>query len=232
MKAIDHLRSYGITPRLKTGGKIGLQGMRSLSCEVKAEVITWARDNRGAILQELDPNVLNAFTSKGFEADLTPPEIEPMTNCLHSSRCKQLNGPDEHRPFCSKAEIPVFDLKSCPLCLWERRPEIVKDGHASSRRRKTRLVNKPMVETWRKGRQWIRSHLPDLEKAGWNKRELLRAGRFIHPCGTWGVAWFWKPDVTPTLEPDGAIRWLWKNANGKAVTQAARPKNPIERKKS
>lgn len=232
MKAIDHLRSYGITPRLKTGGKIGLQGMRSLSCEVKAEVITWARDNRGAILQELDPNVLNAFTQKGFEEDLTPPEIEPMTNCLHGSRCKHLNGPDEHRPFCSKAGIPVFDLKACPLNLWKGRPESEENVQASSRRRKTRLVNDSLVATWHRGRQWIRAHLPDLEKAGWTRRELLRAGRFKHPCGTWGVAWFWKPDVTPTLEPDGAIRWSWKNANGKAVTQAARPKNPIERKKS
>jgi len=229
MKATDHLTSYGVTPRLKSGGKIGLQGVGSLPENVKAEVVTWARNNRDTILRELNPDEKNEFTKKGTPALL---EIEPMKKCLHGKPCPHLDGPGERRPVCSKEGAPVYCLRACPLNLWERRPESVKDGHASSRRRKTRLVNKPMVETWRKGRQWIRSHLPDLEKAGWNKRELLRAGRFIHPCGTWGVAWFWKPDVTPTLEPDGAIRWSWKNANGKAVTQAARPKNPIERKKS
>ncbi len=155
-----------------------------------------------------------------------------VQECLHGKSCQHLDAISGGRPLCSKTGIPISDLRSCPLCLWERRLKNGENIQASSRRRKTRLVNEAWVATWRRGRQWIRAHLPDLEKAGWTRRELLCAGRFKHPCGAWGVAWFWKPDVTPTLEPDGAIRWSWKNANGKTVTKAARPKNPIERKKS
>jgi len=95
------------------------------------------------------------------------------------------------------------------------------------RRQKARLVTKSMVEAWRVGRKWILAHLSDLEAAGWTRAELLRAGRFQYPCGTWAAAWgdVWlKPGATVAIEGQGAIRWTWFNETGRPISQAMMPK--------
>jgi len=117
MTAIEHLNSYGVTPRLKPDGSLSLSGMKRLPENTRAEVITWAKDNREAILKELNPNEKNVFTQKGGQAP-APLKIEPMTTCLHGKKCPHLDGPGGRRPICSKAGTPVFDLNRCPLNRW------------------------------------------------------------------------------------------------------------------
>jgi hypothetical protein len=113
MTAIKRLEAYGVTPRLKPDGRLTLQGVGKLPENVKTEVVTWARENRGTILQELSPNVFNGFTEKG-----APLKIEVMENCLHGGKCKHLDAPGETRPICSKVGEPVFDLRGCPANKW------------------------------------------------------------------------------------------------------------------
>jgi hypothetical protein len=174
MSATDHLKSYGVTPRLKPDGKIVLQGVGNLPGHVRAEVVTWAKGNREAILKELNPDEFNEKTKKGVEQKRLPPP----------------------RP---------------------------KRRH----RKKPPFVNAAMVKAWRVGRAWILDHLPELQQAGWTRAELLRAGRFQYPCGTWGAAWgdVWlKPGATVAIGEQGAIRWTWFNETGKAISQTMRPK--------
>ena len=49
-----------------------------------------------------------------------PPQIEPMTTCLHGGKCKHLDGPGDRRPLCNKADAPVFDMEACPVNQWAR----------------------------------------------------------------------------------------------------------------
>ena len=115
MTATEYLHQHGIEPRLKDNGKIGLQGINALPPDTRAEVITWARNHREMILQELSPDAKNVFTQKGGDAGL---KIEPMNTCLHGKPCRHLKGPGECRPVCSKADMPVFDMDACPLNKW------------------------------------------------------------------------------------------------------------------
>ena len=64
MNATDHLSKYGVTPTLKTDGKIGLQGVGSLAEPLKSEIIAWAKNHRTKILKELSTDVKNVFTEK------------------------------------------------------------------------------------------------------------------------------------------------------------------------
>ncbi|MFO8083008.1 MAG: YfjI family protein, partial [Desulfobacterales bacterium] len=91
-------------------------------------------------------------------------------------------------------------------------------------RQKIRLVTRMMVETWRVGRAWMLEHLGKLEAAGWTRHELLRAGRFLYPCGTWGLAFtgHWtKEGLKIEIEANGAIAWAWGDATGRTVRQRA-----------
>lgn len=122
MTAVEHLKTYGVTPRLKPDGRLALQGMGSLPENVKAEVVTWARENRGAILKELTPDEKNELTEKGG-----PLKIEAMETCLHGGKCKHLDAPGEIRPICSKADAPVFDLTACPLHRWAETQKTINE---------------------------------------------------------------------------------------------------------
>jgi len=87
MRATDHLEKYGITPRLKTNGKIGLQGVGSLPESAKAEIIAWAKSNRENILQELNPDVKNVLTYKGLPRckKRHRPKFRPVTGLMVES---------------------------------------------------------------------------------------------------------------------------------------------------
>ncbi len=117
MTAIEHLKKYGVTPRLKPDGNLSLSGMKPLPENTRAEVITWARNHREMIFKELNPNEKNVFTQKGGQV-AAPLKIEAMTVCLDGKQCPHLNGPGDRRPVCSRAGMPVFDLNRCPLNRW------------------------------------------------------------------------------------------------------------------
>lgn len=83
-----------------------------------------------------------------------------------------------------------------------------------------------MVRSWKKARPWLLARLPELEKLGWDRSKLFRAGKLTFPFGNWGIAWYsiWsRPEILVKLEDDGSIRWSWKELDGKLVSQAARP---------
>jgi len=164
MKATDHLKSYGVTPRLKEGGKIGLQGVGSLPEHVKAEVVEWAKNNRGAILQELDPDVKNEITKKGAP---DPPAIEPMTNCLHGGKCPHLDGPGERRPMCSKADAPVFDLMACPVNQWARRQPKLEAPPAADQEPEAQDTRQQQVEA---GKAVVANIKTDARLVTWAKK--------------------------------------------------------------
>jgi len=201
----------GINVLLGDDGALRVSGLSSCSTEDADMLREYIRAHKSEIVGELS-------TAR-------------MRECLHGKPCQYLDVVSGGRHLCSKADTPIFDLKACPLNLWEGRPGSGENVPAASRRRKTRIVNESMVATWRRGRHWCLEHLAELNAVGWDRHELLRAGRYKYPMGSWGPAWFWpEGDFTASLEPDGAICWTWKNANGKDVAQAMRPKNPIERK--
>lgn len=178
MKATDHLTSYGVTPRLKEGGKIGLQGVGSLPENIKAEVVTWARDNRAAILQELNPDAKNEFTKKGAPA---PPPIEPMTECLHGKRCPCLDGPGERRPVCSKADAPVFDLDICPLHKWAKQQPKLAASPEPTTRNKTKDTRQQQVEA---GRAVVANIKTDARLINWAKEN--KSYTYIGRGSVWG----------------------------------------------
>lgn len=99
-------------------------------------------------------------------------------------------------------------------------------------RQKIRLVTRMMVETWRVGRAWILEHLGKLEVTGWTRHELLRAGRFRYPCGTWGSAftgpWAQK-GVKIEVEASGAIVWAWKDATAGRSGKEQRGFQPLQK---
>jgi len=129
-------------------------------------------------------------------------------------------------PTAKTAKTPFY-----PFC--SDRGSLISENHPPTaptkkrRRQKALLVTPAMVKAWRVGRAWILDHLPELQQAGWTRAELLRAGRFQYPCGTWGAAWgdVWlKPGATVAIEEQGAIRWTWLNETGRPITQAMMPK--------
>ena len=116
MTAIKHLNSYGVTPRLKPDGSLSLLGMKGLPENTRAEVITWAKNNRETILKELSGGQEGQKGQKGVEP--APLKIMPMTVCLDGKKCAHLDAPGGRRPICAKGGKPVFDLDRCPLNKW------------------------------------------------------------------------------------------------------------------
>lgn len=87
-------------------------------------------------------------------------------------------------------------------------------------------VTPGMVTGWRAAREWITARLPELEAAGWTRRELFQAGRLRFPHGAWGMAWLslWtKAGVEVSITHSGGITFSWIEASGRTVTQTARP---------
>ena len=128
MTATDHLKSCGVTPRLKPGGKIGLQGVGNLPENDRVEVIAWAKNNRELILKELTGEQKGHKEQK--EVESAPLKFMPMTTCLNGKPCPHLDAPGERRPVCSKARGAVFDLGACPMNKWA-----VKDAAPETRLR-------------------------------------------------------------------------------------------------
>jgi len=157
------------------------------------------------------------------------------------SKLKQIKGhPDELSKLPKGGEPHIDELPKLPKVPFDSkgstRGSLISENHPPTHRpkrhpKKPPLITPAMVEAWRTGRAWILAHLPELEAAGWTRRQLFQAGRLKYPCGEWGATWFWpEGDFTVSLEPDGAIKWTWVDVNGKTTTQGMRPKTPIERK--
>lgn len=53
MTAIEHLKTYGITARIKATGKIALDGAAALPDGIREEVVTWAKGHRAEIEADL-----------------------------------------------------------------------------------------------------------------------------------------------------------------------------------
>lgn len=136
MKTIEYLKKFGVEPRLKPNGKIGLQGIGNLEEAVRVEIVQWAKENRETLLNELGKTQKGQKRVEEKETQPTTPEarpekkdqielqIEPMKNCLHGEPCGWLDAPGEKRPICRQVGMPVFDLKHCPAGRWfkENRP--------------------------------------------------------------------------------------------------------------
>lgn len=119
MNTIDQLKKHGVAPRLKSGGKIGLQGMGNLPDSIKTEIIAWAKANRQSLLKELTGGQEGQKVQK--EVVTAPPKIMPMTSCLHGKPCRLLDSPGDRRPRCSKTNTPIFDMDLCPNYHWAKK---------------------------------------------------------------------------------------------------------------
>ena len=102
------------------------------------------------------------------------------------------------------------------------------DDEPELRRYKPPLVTRQMLRAWKTARPWLLARLPELERYGWTRSKLFRAGQLKYPVGPWGVAFsrnWLRPDVQVCIVPeDGAIRWTWTEPSGRTVSQAARPR--------
>jgi hypothetical protein len=81
-----------------------------------------------------------------------------------------------------------------------------------------------MLKRFKVALAWLLPRLPELLAAGWTRAELFRAGRYRYPYG-WGEAWssaWGDPHTTPSLEPDGSIRWTVQERH-RVVVQRSRP---------
>jgi len=92
-------------------------------------------------------------------------------------------------------------------------------------RDRARHVTQEMVKSWRIARRWILPRLSELEKAGWTRTRLFRAGRYSYPHGEWGVAWMenWRETKWEISLDDGLIIFSAINISGQKVRQVARP---------
>ncbi|MCF8110889.1 MAG: hypothetical protein K9J85_05325 [Desulfobacteraceae bacterium] len=103
-----------------------MQGIGNLPEPVKTEIITWAKNNREKILQELDPNAKNVFTEKETENKVTPPTAKSAKrpfDSFYSTPGRRFSGnkdrevkPDipEARPEKEKqTELQIEPMKNC-----------------------------------------------------------------------------------------------------------------------
>ena len=76
------------------------------------------------------------------------------------------------------------------------------------------------------GLPWIRAHLSQLMESGWSRAALFRRGRHRYPLGAWGLVfchcWSW-PDVTVTLQENGAVAFRYKSAHDYIQQRATPP---------
>jgi hypothetical protein len=91
-----------------------------------------------------------------------------------------------------------------------------------------RKVTASMLARFRTARAWLLPRLPELLAAGWTMPGLFHVGRLAWPY-LWGVAWssaWGDPDITPSLEPDGSIRWTVQERH-RVVVQRSRPMEAV-----
>jgi hypothetical protein len=116
MTAVEYLGTYGVTPRLKPDGRLALQGAGSLPENVKAEVVTWARNNRGTILQELTPDEKNEFTKKETENKPTPPTAKTAKTPFYpfcSDRGSRFSEKQDPTPEAPPAPLKIMPMTAC-----------------------------------------------------------------------------------------------------------------------
>lgn len=58
---------------------------------------------------------------KKIAANIDTPkfQIEPMTKCLHGRYCRHLDAPGAVSPMCEIAVNGIFEIRACPLGLWQ-----------------------------------------------------------------------------------------------------------------
>lgn len=99
-----------------------------------------------------------------------------------------------------------------------------KGGDLKKHKTKFKPVTTELVRNFKISRQWILKNLTELKAKGWTRKKLFGAGRFKHPCGTWGPAWLsvWAdPDMTPEIDQDGTLVFNF-NKNGRQYRQTTR----------
>lgn len=139
-----------------------------------------------------------------------------------TSTSNKLGKPGKNeRPEAVRPETSARETTAAPAGMANAEEE----GHARPSRRRKRLPPSA-VRGYRKGRAWILQNLAELERLGWSRARLFRAGRTAYGSGRWGLAWAesWadKRLETVEIEPDGAVVFVIREPH-RAARLAARP---------
>jgi len=93
-------------------------------------------------------------------------------------------------------------------------------------KRSRRRISSYLLKSWKTARPWLLARLPELERYGWTRTKLFRAGQLKYPVGPWGIAFsgnWLREDATFTITAEGYIQCTWQEPTGRVVTQTWRP---------
>jgi len=180
--------------------------------------------------QAVDPraalHALRAFLEPRGWAIVRYPDGLPALYCGEGTA----DDLDAFRAFALlKAAGPAIDAGRLPL--YDEPvitgPEPAPEPEAEARARSGGWrIGRGQVAQYRKGRAWALARLPELERAGWTRAGLFRAGRLCYPYGPWGLCWYgeWtRPDLAAVeLDPAGRVCFILHDAHGE-TRMAAQP---------
>lgn len=191
MKAVKHLKSYGVTPVLKSGGKIGVRGLGRLPEHARTEIVTWARNNRESILKDLAQLQKG---QKGQKGGIT--EKEPISPTAKTAKRSFDNTPGGR-----------FSGKGSPVT--QKRHRLVTKPMVESWRVGRKWILEHLGELETAG--WTRH---ELLRAG---RFRYPCGRWSPAfTGRWT-----QEGVKIGIDASGAITFTWADTAGRAVRQKA-----------
>lgn len=116
----------------RIGDGIKIKGLAELPKDEAFRMIEFLKQNKAELLQEM------------AESDI--PGIKSMATCLHGDQCRYLDAPGGRRPICSKADMPVFDMDTCPLKQWAKHQPKLTATPESDRRVETEDTRQQQAE--------------------------------------------------------------------------------------
>ena len=242
MSGLEYLASRGISVWVKPSGKLGLKGLSNLDDLERKEVIQWAGDNKGHLVEIL------THTNKAKKANKATPagtsqntqyakkakkDVEELLWRVNAYTRRESDG--ETLVFSPPLAAPEVDPER-----WELAGELAelfsrgllpapKDTDPQEKKPPSKnrsLITKNMLRAWKSSRPWLLARLPELELYGWTRTKLFRAGQLKYPVGPWGIAFsgnWLREDATFTITAEGHMECTWQEPTGRVVAQTWRP---------